>query len=157
MLFLCQNWLGENPTDPRCSGGPVWCEGEIHPTLMGNKKENRSRRRKDSIPDEYIGKKATIIGMPEESERKFILLWSFLFYILKLKFFLEIMQMNLTEQSYYLFQSTYLLKTFELFQKFFWFHSSFLNKAIILRDITSVSLNFVVNTIVIQYCLYYQI
>jgi hypothetical protein len=55
---------------------------------MGNKKENRSRRRKDSIPDESIGKKATIIGMPEESERKFIFLWSFLFYILNLKFFL---------------------------------------------------------------------
>ena len=76
---------------------------------MGNKKENRSRRRKDSIPDESIGKKATIIGMPEESERIFLFLWGFLPYNLKLKYFLEIMQMNLSEQSCYLFRSTYLL------------------------------------------------
>ena len=63
---------------------------------MGNKKENRSRRRKDSIPDESIGKKATIIGMPEESERKFIFLWGFLSHTLKLKYFLEIIQMYLS-------------------------------------------------------------
>ena len=108
VLFLCQNWLGENPTDPRCSGGPVWCEGEIHPTLMGNKKENRSRRRKDSIPDESIGKKATIIGMPEESEGKFIFLWGFLFYILKLKYFLWIMQTNLHILAVIIFVPKYL-------------------------------------------------
>ena len=86
--------VGKTPNRPQMFRRA--CEGEIHPTLMGNKKENRSRRRKDSIPDESIGKKATIIGMPEESERKFIFLWGFLFYILKLKY-LEIMQMNLSE------------------------------------------------------------
>ena len=62
---------------------------------MGNKKENRSRRRKDSIPDESIGKKATIIGMPEQSEKELLILWGFLSYILDTSIFLEIMKMNL--------------------------------------------------------------
>ena len=64
---------------------------------MGNKKENRSRRRKDSIPDESIGKKATIIGMPEQSEKELLILWGFLSYILDTSIFLEIMKMNLTK------------------------------------------------------------
>ena len=63
---------------------------------MGNKKENRSRRRKDSIPDESIGKKATIIGMPEQSEKELLILWGFLSYILD-TIFLEIMKMNLNK------------------------------------------------------------
>ena len=108
IILFYFNWLGQISTVPLCSAGPVWCEGEIHPTLMGNKKENRSRRRKDSIPDESIGKKATIIGMPEESEGKFIFLWGFLFYILKLKYFLWIMQMNLHILAVIIFVPKYL-------------------------------------------------
>ena len=55
---------------------------------MGNKKENRSRRRKGSIPDESIGKKATIIGMPEHSEKELLILWGLLIYILELRYIL---------------------------------------------------------------------